>query len=219
MDFFPLYNSLRISLISSVLTLFFGILLAWWVTKLPKLWKDLLDAFFTVPMVLPPTVVGFLLLMVISPKNTLGQWIAEQFGKNLTMTWYASILAVVVITFPILYRTLRSSLEHLDKNPIYAAQTLGLRDQVIFFKIILPQCKSGIFSGFVLAFARGLGEYGATSMVSGYIPKNTATISTSVAFFWQTGQEREALFWVCLNLGISFVVMCVINYLEKRRAY
>ncbi|MFI3254029.1 MAG: molybdate ABC transporter permease subunit [Eubacteriales bacterium] len=217
MDLFPLYNSLRISLISSVLTLFFGVFFAWWVTKLPSWWKSILDAFFTVPMVLPPTVVGFLLLVMISPKSVLGQLVHKFFESNLTMTWYASILAVVVVSFPILYRTVRSSFEHLDQNIIYAAQTLGIKNSTIFYKIILPQCKSGIVAGFILSFARGLGEYGATSMVSGYIPQKTATISTTVAFYWQTGQEKEAVFWVIFNLCISFIVMCLVNYFEKRQ--
>ncbi len=217
MDLFPLYNSLRISLISSLLTLFLGIFLAWWVTKLPSFWKSILDAFFTVPMVLPPTVVGFLLLVMISPKSALGQLVQKYFQSNLTMTWYASIFAVVVIAFPILYRTVRSSFENLDKNVIDAAKTLGLKNTTIFYQIILPQCRAGIVAGFILSFARGLGEYGATSMVSGFIPQKTATISTTVAFYWQTGQEKEAVFWVLLNLGISFVVMCAVNHFEKRK--
>lgn len=217
MDLFPLYNSLRISLISSVLTLFIGIYFAWWVTKLPSLWKCIFDALFTIPMVLPPTVLGFLLLVLISPQSSLGKLVNKYFESNLTMTWYASVFAVLLVAFPILYRSVRSSFENLDENVIYAAQTLGLKNHIIFHKIILPQCKSGIIAGFILSFARGLGEYGATSMVSGYIPQKTATISTTVAFYWQTGQEEEAVFWVILNLCISFFVMCMVNYVEKRK--
>lgn len=217
MDLFPLYNSLRIALFSSTITLFFGIAVAWFVTKLPSRYKGILDAMLTVPMVLPPTVIGFLILLVISPKSFFGELIFSVLGRNLTMTWYASVLAVVVVTFPIMYRTVRGSLESLDQNLIYAGQSLGLKKSVIFTKIVLPNCKTGIFAGFVLSFARGLGEYGATSMVSGYIPQNTATISTTVAYYWQTGQEEEAVFWVFFNLGISFIVMSVVNLLEKKR--
>ncbi|MFI3226531.1 MAG: molybdate ABC transporter permease subunit [Clostridia bacterium] len=217
MDFFPLYNSIRISLISSVITLILGITLAWFITKSPSIFKGFLDALLTVPMVLPPTVIGFLILVVISPKSYFGGLISTFLGKNLTMTWQASIIAVVVITFPIMYRTVRSSFESLDKNLVYAGQTLGLRNSTVFLKIILPNCKTGIVAGFVLSFARGLGEYGATSMVSGFIPKNTATISTTVAYYWQTSQDEKAIFWVLLNLGISFVVMCVVNLLERKK--
>lgn len=215
MDLFPLYNSLRISFISSCLTLCLGIFIAWRVTKLSDFWKIIIDSVLTIPMVLPPTVVGFLLLVMISPKSFIGELVNYYFNSNLTMTWYVAVLAVMVVTFPIIYRTMRSSFEYLDKDLILAAQTLGLNNGTIFRKIIFPECKSGFFAGFVLSFARGLGEYGATSMVSGYIPQKTATISTTVAFYWQTGQEENAVFWVILNLCISLFVMFIVNRLEK----
>ncbi|WP_249028517.1 molybdate ABC transporter permease subunit [Tannockella kyphosi] len=215
MDLFPLYNSIRISLISSVFTLILGVLFAFYITKLPRGYKGVLDALLTIPMVLPPTVVGFILLMFIAPNGLLGSIINEYFGITLTMTWYSSIFAVIIITFPIMYRTARGSFEQLDKNLIYAGKTLGLKNSVIFRKIILPNCRTGIVAGFVLSFARGLGEYGATSMVSGFIQNSTATISTTVAYYWQTGQDSQAMFWVMINLVISFAVMLTVNMLEK----
>ncbi len=219
MDWFPLLNSLRISLIASLITFFVGIFAAYYVVKLPGILKGIFDTVLTIPMVLPPTVVGFLLLKVISPKSTLGIWVNEYFNTTITMKWYAAILAVVIVTFPLMYRTARSSFEAFDKNIIAAGKTLSLSNTYIFWRILLPNCKEGIIAGIVLAFARGLGEYGATSMVAGYISNKTATISTTVAYFWQTNQDSQAMKWVFINLAISFVVMLIVNVFEKRISY
>jgi molybdate transport system permease protein len=219
MDFFPLWNSLRISLIASIITFFLGIFFAYYVVKLPGIWKGIIDTVLTIPMVLPPTVVGFMILKIISPKSFLGSLAKTYFDMIFTMKWYAAILAVVVVTFPLMYRTARSAFESLDPNLIAAGKTLSLSNTYIFWNIILPNCKAGISAGVVLAFARGLGEYGATSMVAGYIADQTATISTTVAFFWKTNQDAEAMKWVLLNLGISFVIMLAVNVFEKRVSF
>jgi molybdate transport system permease protein len=135
------------------------------------------------------------------------------------MKWYAAIFAVVVVTLPLMYRTARSSFEAFDRNIIAAGKTLSLSNTYIFWRILLPNCKEGIIAGLVLAFARGLGEYGATSMVAGYIANNTATISTTVAYFWKTNQDKQAMNWVFINLAISFLVMLIVNIFEKRISY
>lgn len=217
MVLYPLYNSLRISLIATVITLCLGILAAYYIVKLPKWVKGILDTILTIPMVLPPTVVGFLILMVISPNSALGRLIKQYFHTTITMKWYAAIIAVVIVTFPLMYRTVRSTFEAFDQTLIYAGETLGLSNSYIFFHILLPNCKSGIIAGIILSFARGLGEYGATSMVAGYIAGKTATISTTVAYYWQTNQEQEALHWVIINIMISLAVMFTINYFEKKK--
>ena len=135
----------------------------------------------------------------------------------MTMTWYASIFAVIIVTFPLMYRTVRSSFETFDKNLIYAGKTLGLSNTFIFWRIILPGCKDGLLAGIVLAFARGLGEYGATSMVSGYTPGRTATISTTVYQLWREGNDALAYKWIFVNLAISFVVLVALNIFEGRQ--
>lgn len=219
MNLFPLWNSLRISFLATCITFFLGIILAYYVARLPGILKGILDAIFTIPMVLPPTVVGFLLLKTLSPKSTLGIWVKEYFHTTITMRWYAAIAAVVVVTFPLMYRTARSSFEAFDQNIIASGKTLCLSNTYIFWRILLPNCKAGIVAGMVLAFARGLGEYGATSMVAGYIVDRTATISTTVAYFWQTNQDMEAMRWVLINLIISFVVMLVVNIFDKRISF
>lgn len=218
MDMFPLINSLRISFIATIIAFFLGILGAYYIVKLPGWLKGILDTVLTIPMVLPPTVVGYLILTVISPKSHLGSIIKEYFDTTITMKWYAAIIAVIVVTFPLMYRTVRSSFEAFDQNLIHAGKTLGLSNSYIFWKILLPNCKSGIIAGIVLSFARGLGEYGATSMVAGYIADKTATISTTVAYYWQTNQDNMAMNWVMINLAISFAVMLAVNFFEKKRS-
>lgn len=219
MNLFPLWNSLRISFLATCITFFLGIILAYYVARLPGILKGILDAIFTIPMVLPPTVVGFLLLKTLSPKSVPGILVKEYFHTTITMKWYAAIAAVVVVTFPLMYRTARSSFEAFDQNIIASGKTLCLSNTYIFWRILLPNCKAGIVAGMVLAFARGLGEYGATSMVAGYIADRTATISTTVAYFWQTNQDTEAMGWVLINLIISFVVMLVVNIFDKRVSF
>ena len=216
MDWFPLLNSIRIALAATVFTFAFGILAAYYVAKLPRMAKGILDCIFTLPLVMPPTVVGFFLLKALGPKGAIGSLYMEWFGQKIVMTWYASIFAVIIVTFPLMYRTVRGAFESFDHNLLYAGQTLGLSNTYIFWRILMPGCKQGLLSGTVLAFARGLGEYGATSMVSGYTPGKTATISTTVYQLWREGNDVLAYKWVGINLFISFVVLIAVNLLEKR---
>lgn len=217
MDWFPLYNSIRIALIATAVTFFGGIFFAYYIAKLPRYIKGVLDCILTLPLVLPPTVVGFFLLKTIGKNGFVGKLVYALFGTKMTMTWYASIFAVIIVTFPLMYRTVRSSFETFDKNLIYAGKTLGLSNTFIFWRIILPGCKDGLLAGIVLAFARGLGEYGATSMVSGYTPGRTATISTTVYQLWREGNDALAYKWIFVNLAISFVVLVALNIFEGRQ--
>ena len=216
MDLYPLYNSARIALISSVLVFFLGICLAYYVAKLPALIRGALDVLFTVPLVLPPTVVGYLLLRFIGPHRFIGAFFFENFDIRLTMTWWSTIFATTVVAFPLMYRTTRGAFQSFDRNIEDSARTLGLSDSFIFWRIRLPCCRAGITAGLVLAFARAMGEYGATSMISGYTPGVTATISTTVYNLWRTGSDDLALRWVLLNLGISAVVLLCLNVFESR---
>lgn len=216
MDLYPLYNSARIALISSVLVFFLGICLAYYVAKLPPLIRGALDVLFTVPLVLPPTVVGYLLLRFIGPHRFIGAFFFENFDIRLTMTWWSTVFATTVVAFPLMYRTTRGAFQSFDRNIEDSARTLGLSDSFIFWRIRLPCCRAGITAGLVLAFARAMGEYGATSMISGYTPGVTATISTTVYNLWRTGSDDLALRWVLLNLGISAVVLLCLNVFESR---
>ena len=216
MSWYPLWNSLRIAAISSVLVFFLGILCAYYVARLPRAVKGILDVFLTLPMVLPPTVCGYFLLLALGVKRPLGMFLA-QFGIKFVMTWYGGILAATMVAFPLMYRTARGAFESFDMNLAYAGQTLGLSNTFIFWKIRMPACRQGILAGIVLAFARALGEYGATSMLIGYTPGKTATISTTVYQLWRTNDDAGAFQWVMVNLAISAVVLLAVNMLETRQ--
>ena len=216
MDWYPLWNSLRIAAISSVVVFFTGIAAAYYAARLPRAVKGALDVVLTLPMVLPPTVCGYFLLLAFGTKRPLGA-LLDQLGLRFVMTWYGGVLAAVVVAFPLMYRTARGAFEAFDPDLAAAGRTLGLSNTTIFWRVRMPACKQGISAGAVLAFARALGEYGATSMLIGYTPGKTATISTTVYQLWRTDDERGALFWVLVNLAISAVVLLAVNLLESRQ--
>ncbi|MEE0546935.1 MAG: molybdate ABC transporter permease subunit [Peptococcaceae bacterium] len=219
MDWFPLWNSLRIAAISTVIIFFLGIFAAYYIAKAPRMIKGILDVVLTLPLVLPPTVVGYLLLRILGPNRVIGAFVLNVFGIKMTMTWWSAIFATTVVIFPLMYRTARGAFESFDENLAYAGQTLGLSNSYIFWHIRMPYCKQGILAGTVLAFARALGEYGATSMIAGYTPGRTATISTTVYQLWRTNDDALAFKWVLVNLAISFVVLLTVNLLEKKQKY
>ena len=217
MDLFPLWNSLRIAGISTVIIFFAGILAAYYIAKAPRAVKGVLDVILTLPLVLPPTVVGYLLLRVLGPKRVVGAWVLAVFGVRLTMTWWSAIFATGVVIFPLMYRTVRGAFEAFDETLAWSGKTLGLSNSYIFWRVRMPACREGILAGCVLAFARALGEYGATSMLAGYTPGRTATISTTVYQLWRTDNDALAFRWVLVNVAISAVVLLAVNFLEKRR--
>lgn len=216
MDWYPLWNSLRIAAISCVLVFFLGIAAAYYAARLPRAVKGVLDVVLTLPMVLPPTVCGYFLLLLFGTKRPLGIWLSR-FGIKFVMNWYGGVLAAAVVAFPLMYRTARGAFESFDETLAYAGQTLGLSNSYIFWRIRMPACRQGILAGTVLAFARALGEYGATSMLIGYTPGKTATISTTVYQLWRTNDEAGAFRWVLVNLAISAVVLLIVNLLEDRQ--
>lgn len=216
-DLYPLLNSIRIALITTGIVFFVGIFAAFYVAKMPRILKGVLDTVFTLPLVLPPTVIGYLVLRLLGPKHLIGAWVYEVFGFKMTMTWWSAVFACLVIVFPLMYRTARGAFESFDPDLAYAGKTLGMTDRRIFWKVMMPCCKQGILAGLVLSFARALGEYGATSMVAGYTPGKTATISTTVYQLWRTNDNAGAIKWVIINIVISAVIMLIINLLEKRK--
>lgn len=215
MDWYPLWNSLRIAAISCVLVFFSGIVMAYYVARLPRVLKGILDVVLTLPLVLPPTVCGWLLLLVFGLRHSVGIFL-QTVGIQFVMTWYGGVIASAVVAFPLMYRTARGAFESFDETLAWSGRTLGLSGTYIFWNIRMPYCRQGIIAGTVLAFARALGEYGATSMLIGYIPKNTATISTTVYQLWRTNDEYSAFIWVLINIAISAVVLLTVNMLEKR---
>lgn len=216
MDLYPLYNSLRIAAISCVIVFFLGIFAAYYAARLPRVLKGLLDVALTLPMVLPPTVCGYFLLLLFGTRRPLGRLLMH-WGIKIVMTWQGGVAAAVVVAFPLMYRTARGAFESFDQNLAWAGQTLGLSNTWIFWRVRMNACRQGILAGTVLAFARALGEYGATSMLIGYTPGRTATVSTTVYQLWRTNDEKGALFWVLVNLGISAVVLLAVNLLEEKQ--
>ena len=190
-------NSLRIALISTFIIFFVGIFAAYYIAKAPRALKGVLDVILTLPLV-------------------VGKWFLAMFGIKLTMTWWSAIVATTVVIFPLMYRTARGAFEAFDQTLAYSAQSIGLSNTYIFWRIRMPYCKQGIMAGTVLAFARALGEYGATSMIAGYTPGRTATISTTVYQLWRTNDDVMAFRWVLVNIAISFVVLLAVNMLEKK---
>ena len=217
MDWYPLCNSLRIAAISTAAVFFLGILAAHWTAKLPPVLKGILDVALTLPMVLPPTVVGWLLLMLLGPKRPLGAWAQSVFGVRLVMTWWSAVFATAVVAFPLMYRTARGAFESFDQSLADAGRTLGRSNIWVFWRVQMPVCRQGILAGTVLSFARALGEYGATSMIAGYTPGRTATISTTVYQLWRTGDDAGALRWVLVNAAISAAILLAVNLLERRQ--
>ena len=216
MDWYPLINSLRIAAVSCAVVFFLGILCAWYAAGLPRAAKGVLDTILTLPMVLPPTVCGYFLLLLFGVKRPLGAFLAR-FGVRFVMTWYGGVLAASAVAFPLMYRTARGAFESFDETLAYSAQTLGLSNAFIFWRIRMPACRQGILAGAVMAFARALGEYGATSMLVGYTPGKTATISTTVYQLWRTGDEAGALLWVLVNMAVSALTLVAVNMLEDRQ--
>jgi len=211
MDLFPLWLSLRVTLISTAVTFIIGITAAYYIVRLGKFWKGLADCILTMPMVLPPTVVGFFLLKLFGINGVFGRFLLDFFGTKIVFTWQAAVISSTVVAFPLMYRSARGAFEQLDKSLRQSAQTLGLSNTYIFWRIILLNCRYSIMAGAVLAFARGLGEFGATMMLAGNIPGKTQTISVAVYSAMAAGNDALAYKWVLVNLSISFAAMLAMN--------
>ena len=211
LDWSPLFISLRTGVVATVISFFLGIFAARRVVAAGNKVKAVADGILTLPMVLPPTVAGFFLLLLFSLKRPLGSFLLDQWGIKVVQTWLGCILAATVIAFPLMYRNARAAFEQVDQNLIYAGRTLGMSETSIFWKIVVPNAGPGIVSGTILTFARALGEYGATSMLAGNIPHKTATISQRIAMVIQDGDYATAGVWVVIILLIAFGVIVAMN--------
>lgn len=211
MDFSPLYISLKTSLTATILTTIIGIIISYKMANYRGRYKNLIDGILTLPLILPPTVVGFFLLLIIGKNGPIGMFL-ENFNINLIFSWIATVISATVVSFPMMYRTSRSAFEQIDSNMIYAARTLGLSEKEIFLKIAIPLAYPGIIAGVVLAFARALGEFGATLMIAGNIPGRTQTMPVAIFFAVESGQLDIAMIWVMIIIGISSFMIVILNY-------
>ena len=196
---------------------FLGIYAARKVVKTTPGKKAIIDGILTLPMVLPPTVAGFFLLLIFSRRRPFGIFLFEQFGIKVVQTWLGCIIAATVISFPLMYRNARAAMEQIDVNLIYAGRTLGMSDTEIFWKVVIPTAGPGIASGTILTFARALGEYGATSMLAGNIPGKTGTISQKIAMVIQDGDYMTAGVWVAIVMVIAFLVIFLMNLISGKK--
>lgn len=217
LDWSPLYISLKTGIVATIISFFLGLFAARKVVKASPGVKAVLDGILTLPMVLPPTVAGFFLLLLFSKRRPVGMFLYGTFGIKVVQSWLGCIIAATVIAFPLMYRNARAAFEQLDANLIYAGRTLGMSDFKIFWKIVVPTAGPGIVSGTILTFARALGEYGATSMLAGNIPGKTATISQRIAMVIQDGDYLTAGVWVLIVMLIAFVIVFLMNIISGKK--
>ena len=211
MDFSPLWISLKTAFLATIITSIIGIFISYKMANYKGRGRGLIDGVFTLPLILPPTVIGFFLLLICGKNGFVGK-IFMSFNKNIIFSWSATVIAATVVAFPMMYRTCRSAFEQIDKNMISAARTLGLSETKIFFKIAIPLAWPGIIGGLVLSFARALGEFGATLMIAGNIPGKTQTMPVAIFFAVEGGDMNKAMLWVLIIVAISFIMIFLINY-------
>ena len=211
LDWSPLWISVKTGIVATVLSFFLGIFAARKVISLGTKGKSVWDGLLTLPLVLPPTVAGFFLLLIFSRRRPFGIFLYDTFDISAVHTWLGCILAATVIAFPLMYRNARAAFEQIDINLIHAGRTLGMSEMKIFWKVAVPAAGPGLASGTVLTFARAMGEYGATSMLAGNIPGKTGTISQKIAMVIQDGDYATAGVWVVIVLVIAFAAVFVIN--------
>ena len=217
LDWSPLLISLKTGVVATVLCFFLGLFAARKVLKLGGKTRAVIDGILTLPMVLPPTVAGFFLLLIFSLRRPFGSFLYQEMGIKVVQTWLGCILAASVIAFPLMYRNARAAFEQVDVNLIYAGRTLGMSETEIFWRVIVPTAGPGIASGTILTFARALGEYGATSMLAGNIAGKTGTISQKIATaISQNGDYLTAGIWVVIVLLIAFVIVVLMNLVTGR---
>ena len=211
MDFSPLWISLKTAFFATIITSIIGIFISYKMANYKGRGRGLIDGVFTLPLILPPTVIGFFLLLLCGKNGFVGK-IFMNFNKNIIFSWSATVIAATVVAFPMMYRTCRSAFEQIDKNMISAARTLGLSETKIFFKIAIPLAWPGIIGGLVLSFARALGEFGATLMIAGNIPGRTQTMPVAIFFAVEGGDMNKAMLWVLIIVAISFIMIFLLNY-------
>lgn len=218
----PIILSLRTASASIALTFLLGLFLARWIVNMKsEKTKIILDGILTLPMVLPPTVMGFILLIIFGVNRPVGKLLLNFLGVKIVFSWAATVIAAVVISFPLMYRSARGAFEQIDQNLIMAARTLGMSEEKIFWKITMPLALPGIVSGGILAFARGLGEFGATAMIAGNIENKTRTLPMAIYTEVAAGNFKSAGYYVSIVLLISFLVVVLINYfsMKERKNY
>lgn len=217
MDWSPVFISMKTAGLSIFITFFLGIFAAWAVVSMNnETWKLLWDGILTLPLVLPPTVAGFFLLYIFGVKRPAGQFFIEYFGVKIAFSWAATVIAAVVMSFPLMYRSARGAFEQVDQNLVAAARTLGMSEWSIFRKVLMANAIPGIVSGGALAFARGLGEFGATAMIAGNIAGKTRTLPMAVYSEVAAGNMDKAYGYVAVIVVMAFISLVLMNLAALR---
>lgn len=214
----PIIISLKVSIISTIITSILSIFIAWMMVKFNKKNGSVLEAIITLPLVLPPSILGYILLIVIGNNGLIGKIFYDNFGRSIIFTWKACVIASVIVSFPLMYQNCKASFQSIDKKILNAARTMGASEWKIFFRIAIPLAYTGIISGLVLAFARSLGEFGATMMVAGNIPNKTQTIPLAMYYAVERGDKTMANTLMIVVVVFSFSLIYFLNrWIEKRR--
>lgn len=218
MDWSPIFISMKTASLSILVTFFIGLIVAWGIVKMKndKI-KIALDSVFTLPLVLPPTVVGFFLLWIFGVKGPIGRFFIDFFAVKIAFSWYATVIAAVVMSFPLMYRSARGAFEQVDTNLLDAGRTLGMSEWKIFWKVLFANALPGIISGGILAYARGLGEFGATAMLAGNIAGQTRTLPMAVYSDVAAGNMGSAFNYVVVIVVIAFIAISIMDYIAIRQ--
>ena len=218
MDWSPIFISMKTASFSILVTFFIGLIVAWGIVKMKndKI-KIALDSVFTLPLVLPPTVVGFFLLWIFGVRGPIGRFFIDFFAVKIAFSWYATVIAAVVMSFPLMYRSARGAFEQVDTNLLDAGRTLGMSEWKIFWKVLFANALPGIISGGILAYARGLGEFGATAMLAGNIAGQTRTLPMAVYSDVAAGNMGSAFNYVVVIVVIAFIAISIMDYIAIRQ--
>lgn len=212
----PLFIYLKTGFVAIIFIFILGVIGAIAVMKMNNRAKWIIDAVFTMPLVLPPTVAGYLLLLVFSLRRPFGIFLKNELGIKVVQSWSGCVIAAVVISFPLMYRSARAAFEQIDSNIIYAGRTLGMSEFEIITKVVIPTAMPGLLSGGILSFARAIGEYGATAMLAGNVLGKTRTISVAIASEVAGGNFDIAGIWTCVIVLIAFVIVLAINLITGK---
>lgn len=216
LDWSPLFVSLKTGVAATIFAFFLGLYAARKAIQARPGVRAVMDGILTLPMVLPPTAIGFFLLLLFSTRRPVGAYLYDTFDIKIVQSWAGCVIAAVVIAFPLMYRNARAAFEQIDVNLIYAARTLGMPEWKIFWRVVLPTAGPGVAGGTVLTFARALGEYGATSMLAGNIAGKTGTVSQKIAMVISDGDFLTAGVWAGIVIFIAFVIVTVMNIIQGR---
>lgn len=206
----PLWLTLKVALLATLMAGVAGIALGWWMARRRFAGHALVDSFLMLPMVLPPTVLGYYLIVVVGRNGVLGRYLDQWFGINLMFTWQGAVMAASIVSLPLIYKAARAAFEDADPRMVLAARTLGASELEIFLRISLPLAGRGVVAGLMLAFARAMGEFGATLMIAGNLPGKTQTLSIAVYDAVQAGNDAQAL-WLTLLISVVCMLVLVVS--------